>query len=239
MLHSLTPECSSQLPAEILDDYERKRSIFDTANSLVPDPVAQVEKERLIEPWTDEEKRIFMEKFLQYPKVGQRALNYRKCAWTYISGLSSVKITRSAAAIALIHASKPCLCDVCALLPVVVKQPLWRTPQDFHKISTFLTHRSPTDCIRFYYKHQKLDEFAAVRRKQQLKKRRLQTDLNKRNNYMASHAFVVRVEPPPMPKPLESRATDPSARGKGMWASMVHVLVFTSRLTFCDMLAAA
>lgn len=47
--------------------------------------------------------------------------------------------------------------------------------QDFRKISSHLRDRSVGDCVRFYYRNQKLDEFAALRRKQQLKKRRLQT----------------------------------------------------------------
>ena len=33
------------------------------------------------------------------------------------------------------------------------------------------------DCVAFFYKRQKLEEFAAVRRKQQLRKRRLQVRL--------------------------------------------------------------
>ena len=42
------------------------------------------------------------------------------------------------------------------------------------KISQFLERRTPGDCVQFYYRTQKLDEFAAVRRKMQLKKRRMQ-----------------------------------------------------------------
>ena len=50
--------------------------------------------------------------------------------------------------------------------------------QDFHMIASFLDHRSTQDCVQFYYKTQKLDEFAAVRRKQQLKK--MQVNLHRR-----------------------------------------------------------
>ena len=56
--------------------------------------------------------------------------------------------------------------------------------QDFRQIASFLDHRSTQDCVQFYYKTQKLDEFAAVRRKQQLKKRRLQSDINRSVTYM-------------------------------------------------------
>lgn len=55
--------------------------------------------------------------------------------------------------------------------------------QDFRKIATHLRGRSTGDCIKYYYRNQKLDEFAAVRRKQQLKKRRMQSS-EKGRQYM-------------------------------------------------------
>ena len=54
-------------------------------------------------------------------------------------------------------------------------------PKDFRRIATFLPGRSAGECVAFFYKHQKTDEFAAVRRKQQLKKRRLHADARKSN----------------------------------------------------------
>ena len=51
--------------------------------------------------------------------------------------------------------------------------------QDFHMIASFLEHRSTPDCVQFFYKIQKLDDFALVRRKLQLKKRRQQSDANR------------------------------------------------------------
>ena len=56
--------------------------------------------------------------------------------------------------------------------------------QDFHAISSFLEHRTTEDCVQFYYKIQKSDDFAIVRRKQQLKKRRAQSENNKQFSYM-------------------------------------------------------
>lgn len=56
--------------------------------------------------------------------------------------------------------------------------------QDFHAISSFLEHRTTEDCVQFYYKIQKSDDFATVRRKQQLKKRRAQSENNKQWSYM-------------------------------------------------------
>lgn len=44
--------------------------------------------------------------------------------------------------------------------------------QDFASIAQHLPGRTVAECVVFFYKHQKLEEFSAVRRKQQLKKRR-------------------------------------------------------------------
>lgn len=44
--------------------------------------------------------------------------------------------------------------------------------KEFRIIASFLDKRTTADCIDLYYRIQKLDEFAWVRRKQQLKKRR-------------------------------------------------------------------
>jgi len=52
-------------------------------------------------------------------------------------------------------------------------------PKDFTKIASFLEHRSTADCLVFYYKNQKSEEFAAIRRKHQMKKRRLYTEAKK------------------------------------------------------------
>ena len=56
--------------------------------------------------------------------------------------------------------------------------------QDFRTIAGFLDHRTTADCVNFYYKTQKLDDFATVRRKQQLKKRRQQSDANRTPRFM-------------------------------------------------------
>lgn len=51
--------------------------------------------------------------------------------------------------------------------------------KDFRKIASFLPGRTSQDCVRFYYQNQKSEEFAHVRRKQQLKKRRLYSEAKK------------------------------------------------------------
>ena len=56
--------------------------------------------------------------------------------------------------------------------------------QDFRRIAQFLDGRTTGDCVVFYYRTQKLDEFAAVRRKMQLKKRRMQSENNRAVSYM-------------------------------------------------------
>lgn len=51
--------------------------------------------------------------------------------------------------------------------------------KDFRKIASFLPGRTSQDCVKFYYQNQKSEEFAHVRRKQQLKKRRLYSEAKK------------------------------------------------------------
>lgn len=41
--------------------------------------------------------------------------------------------------------------------------------QEFHKISTHLDRRSTRDCVVFYYRIQRQDEFALTRRKMQVR----------------------------------------------------------------------
>ncbi|KXZ52260.1 hypothetical protein GPECTOR_10g891 [Gonium pectorale] len=106
------------LPDMVLDPWERRWRAYDNRNGLVQDPVRELEEERMVKSWAEEERTQFMDRFLQHPK-------------------------------------------------------------DFRKISTYLPGRSPGDCVAFFYKNQKLDEFGTVRRKQQLKKRRLQADMRK------------------------------------------------------------
>lgn len=51
--------------------------------------------------------------------------------------------------------------------------------QDFGKLATFMPRRSVRDCIAFYYRTQKEDDWALVKRKLKLKKRRLQSEQNR------------------------------------------------------------
>ena len=53
----------------MLDPHERKWSRFVSSNGLVQDAAAELEAEELVRPWGADEKRIFMDKFLQFPKV--------------------------------------------------------------------------------------------------------------------------------------------------------------------------
>ncbi|WVY97501.1 hypothetical protein V8G54_029652 [Vigna mungo] len=63
-----------KMPSLILDEKEKTISKFVTSNGLVEDPLA-IEKERsLINPWTPQEREIFLEKFAVFGK------NFRKIA---------------------------------------------------------------------------------------------------------------------------------------------------------------
>lgn len=69
--------------------------------------------------------------------------------------------------------------------------------QDFRKIATHLRGRTTGDCIKYYYRNQKADEFAAVRRKQQLKKRRM-LNSEKGRQYMGGRAGQPKAGAPPL-----------------------------------------
>ena len=58
-----------QLPDQVLGARERQAATVASRNALIVDPEAQIEQEQLERPWAEDEKRILMDKFLQYPKV--------------------------------------------------------------------------------------------------------------------------------------------------------------------------
>ena len=62
-------------------------------------------------------------------------------------------------------------------------------PKDFGKIASFLEHRSVGDCIVYYYKNQKSEDFSSIRRKHQLKKRRLYSEAKKMSVSLLSGGF--------------------------------------------------
>lgn len=114
-LYGMLDQIPDQIP--LIKELPTTKHFIDTSR-LVTNP-----EEALIEhfestPWSEDEKKIFMEKFIEHPK-------------------------------------------------------------DFHQISKFLPYRTTGDCVQFFYTNKKLDEFGNVRRKQQLKKRRLQSESNK------------------------------------------------------------
>lgn len=57
-----------KMPSLILDRKEKIISRFITKNGLVEDPCTVEEERRMINPWTSEEKKIFMEKFAMHGK---------------------------------------------------------------------------------------------------------------------------------------------------------------------------
>ncbi|KAL2650814.1 hypothetical protein R1flu_018942 [Riccia fluitans] len=101
-----------KMPAMILDEKERSARRFVTTNGLVEDPVFLEQERKTINPWTQEEKALFIEKFALYNK-------------------------------------------------------------NFSQIASYLPHKTTADCVEFYYRNQKSEEFEKIkRRRQQLKKRR-------------------------------------------------------------------
>jgi len=59
----------AQVPPQLLCPHERAWQRFDTTNALVPDPAAALAAEERERPWSPEEKRVFNEKFLAFPKA--------------------------------------------------------------------------------------------------------------------------------------------------------------------------
>lgn len=103
-------------------------------------------------------------------------------------------------------------------------------PKDFATIASYLPHRSVADCVVFFYKNQKLDEFANVRRKQQLKKRRLQAQtktgllgsMYRQQQQLAQQQQEAQVHPLALQPPLGYDALAPAA------AAEVHLPPTTS-----------
>ena len=63
-----------KVPDMILDEHERRIAIFDSRNGLVEDPKAEHDAEKFIRPWTEDEIRVYHEKFNAYGK------NFRRIA---------------------------------------------------------------------------------------------------------------------------------------------------------------
>ncbi|KAK6929211.1 SANT/Myb domain, partial [Dillenia turbinata] len=98
-----------KMPALILDKKEKTSIRFISTNGLVEDPCA-MEKERvMINPWTSEEREIFIDKLSIHGK-------------------------------------------------------------DFRKIASFLDHKTTADCVEFYYKNHKSDDFEKTKKKQEFGK---------------------------------------------------------------------
>lgn len=111
-----------KMPCQILDEKERSIQRFISNNALIEDPVAFEQERKTINPWTPEEKKIFLDTFFLYNK-------------------------------------------------------------NFQKIASFIEHKTVADCIEFYYRNHKSEEFKMVRRRQRLKNRR---DYSLPSTYLAT-----------------------------------------------------
>lgn len=58
-----------KLPPMLLDERDRASRVLPSDCALIEDPVAELKAQSLINIWTPEERRIFVDKFQQYPKV--------------------------------------------------------------------------------------------------------------------------------------------------------------------------
>ncbi|XP_024390849.1 uncharacterized protein [Physcomitrium patens] len=100
-----------KMPSMIVGQENRLARRFESKNALVEDPVGMERERKSMNPWSWEEKRVFLEKFAVYNK-------------------------------------------------------------NFSKIASHLELKTTADCVEFYYRNQKSEDFERIRRRQQLKKRR-------------------------------------------------------------------
>ncbi|XP_024374727.1 uncharacterized protein [Physcomitrium patens] len=100
-----------KMPAMILGERERLARRFESNNALVEDPVRVESERKSMNPWSAEERRVFLEKFAVYNK-------------------------------------------------------------NFSKIASHLEYKTTADCVEFYCRNQKSEDFEKIRRRQQLQKRR-------------------------------------------------------------------
>lgn len=100
-----------RMPPMHLGKRERDLHKFETKNGLVEDPVSAEQERKAFNPWSMEEKKLFLDKYFLLGK-------------------------------------------------------------DFRRIAAYLEHKTVADCVEFYYRNQKTEEFEKVHHRHQLKKRR-------------------------------------------------------------------
>ncbi|KAH7278003.1 hypothetical protein KP509_38G019400 [Ceratopteris richardii] len=99
------------MPAMYLGVKERALHRFDTKNGIVYDPVAAEKERQFFNPWSKEERMLFLEKYYLFGK-------------------------------------------------------------DFKRIAACLEHKTVADCIEFYYRNKKTNDFEEVNHRRQLEKHR-------------------------------------------------------------------
>ena len=116
-------------------------------NSKVADPEAAERERRRVNPWTDIEKLIFIEKFMQFPKDFHRKC--RKLSVRARRGALDHACATANPAAKNIHT----LTDVCA------------------GIASYLANKTPQEVVEYYYDTKKLTNYKEVLKEQQLARR--------------------------------------------------------------------
>ena len=65
-----------RMPSMVLGKHQRKHHNFETNNALVEDPVAAEQERKIMNPWSPEEKKIFLEKYLLLGKNLRRIATF-------------------------------------------------------------------------------------------------------------------------------------------------------------------
>ena len=78
----------------ILDEHERRIAIFDSRNGLVEDPKAEHDAEKFIRPWTEDEIRVYHEKFTAYGRTFDASRSTCPVAILRIAWFITIEIKR-------------------------------------------------------------------------------------------------------------------------------------------------
>eukprot|EP00967_Tisochrysis_lutea_P115717 scaffold185599_cov19-Tisochrysis_lutea.AAC.1 len=132
------------MPDMELDPWQARWQAFDNRNGLNPDPVAEfgsVAAEQAVERGQAHSSAVVCDRLGLLATLALEARQQSK-QWS--------------------EAERKVFMDL-----------FLQHPKEFRTIASALPgNRTAGDCVAFFYKHQKLDEWANVRRKQQLKKRK-------------------------------------------------------------------
>ncbi|KAK9709134.1 DNA-binding protein snt1 [Basidiobolus ranarum] len=91
---------AAKIPSMILDPSKRELTQYDNRNNLVEDPFNYYHCNSSVDEWTDEEREIFIKRYLQYPKQFGKIASFfknknpRQCVLFYYREKKSIDFKR-------------------------------------------------------------------------------------------------------------------------------------------------